>query len=247
MAPVTQGEDQTFLTCTARSAEVCGLREFYVRLQPPVGNLGHFPRRVAAPLTPTRAFRLAPFFSSRALSPSRTMTPPWSKCWGSMASPSQLSPAPLLEGLWPLHVAQGPTLRAIDPKKPGFQALIDQGQWSHDADVRDAQDQLSLLPFIVPKAHCQQARNKDPRAWRTANDHHQSSPLRSQATSLIPTSLLCGTERALGTAALHHVLRVGQLQPLTAWRSSAGCLGIPVLLPCNAQNRELCFFLPHAP
>ena len=35
MATLAQGQDQTVLTCSARSAEVCGLREFYVRLHPP--------------------------------------------------------------------------------------------------------------------------------------------------------------------------------------------------------------------
>ena len=38
-----QARGKTKLSSLAEwSAEVCGLREFYVRLQPPVGNLGHF-------------------------------------------------------------------------------------------------------------------------------------------------------------------------------------------------------------
>ena len=41
IATLAQGQDQTVLSCSARSAEVCGLR-VYIRLRRPVGNLGHF-------------------------------------------------------------------------------------------------------------------------------------------------------------------------------------------------------------
>ena len=147
MAPVTQGEDQTFLTCTARSAEVCGLREFYVRLQPPVGNLGHFPRRVAAPLTPTRAFHLAPFFSSRALSPSRTMTPPWSKCCRADSMMVRIAATP---GKYDFTLS-------TEPCAPGRSVAASRG----------------------PKT-------REPGARPMTTTNHR--PLRSQATSLIPTS-----------------------------------------------------------
>ena len=74
MATLAQGEDQTVLNCSARSAEVCGLREFYVRLHPPVGNLGHFhqqtqPPRGSSP-DPNTRFPPGTFPSSRARSPS---------------------------------------------------------------------------------------------------------------------------------------------------------------------------------
>ena len=85
MATLAQGQDQTALTCSARSAEVCRLY---------VGSMFGFTRpsatwatstnrpnhRVAVPRTPTRAFRLALSSYSRARSPSLITISLWSNC-----------------------------------------------------------------------------------------------------------------------------------------------------------------------
>ena len=132
MAPVSQHEDQTVLTCSAHSAEVCGLREFYVQLQPPVSNLGHFhqqahPPRGSSPDPNTRfppgtflLFEGALSFSHNDAS--MEQMPP-SRQHDGVRNGFTLSTEPvrLPEGPWPLHMAppsQGPTLHAIDPKKP---------------------------------------------------------------------------------------------------------------------------------
>ena len=86
---------------------------------------------------------------------------------------------PLPEGPWPVthSDAAAPALRAIDTTVPGAHALLDQGHWTPDPDVRDHPAGVaSLLPFIVHEAHCQQTEQKDRRLWKDAHDAHQAAP-----------------------------------------------------------------------
>ena len=149
----------------------------------------------------------------------------------------------LPEGPWPLtprdHVTV-PTLRAIDPTQPGANALLDQGQWTHEPDVRDTPPGTKgLLPFIVHEAHCQQAKQKDKHAWKRAHDAYQAAPFaltgyfldpdlfqmlaHSARLQLPEQPLHIPRWRQAGCLTFHlqlsHVLRVGHLQPLMAWRS----------------------------
>ena len=86
----------------------------------------------------------------------------------------------LPERPWPLTEivdATVPTLRAIEPTQPGVNALLDHGQWTREPDVRDLLPTATgLLPFIVHEAHCQQAKQKDKHAWKTAHDSNQAAP-----------------------------------------------------------------------
>ena len=67
-----------------------------------------------------------------------------------------------------LHLAphtQGPTLRAIDPEKPGSHALIDQGLCTRDVDVRDRpREEPGLLPFVESRRQNAQTQVKLARA-----------------------------------------------------------------------------------
>ena len=73
--------------------------------------------------------------------------------------------------------------------------LIDQGQWTHNVDVRDPPHEPGLLPFVV-HAHCQQARNKDPKAWRVVNDFISRRP--TSLTRISLPSMLCVNEGTFG-------------------------------------------------
>ena len=99
------------------------------------------------------------------------------------ASLSPLNWRHFLKAPWPFHPAQptqGPTLRAIDPEKAGAPALLDQGHCAHEGDVRDPpHGEPGLLPFVVHKAHCQQARQRDDGPMMRTN----LRPLPSLATS----------------------------------------------------------------
>ena len=182
----------------------------------------------------------------------------------SMASPSQRSLCGSRKArgrfTW-LHPVRAQPYMPSTPKSRSH-ALIDLGQWTHDADVRDAPpDKPGLLPFIVHKAHCQQSRNKDTTAWRAANDYHQSSPfaltgyfldpdlfaLLAQSVALppLPLHVFCWRQASClyFHVTLRHVLRVGQLQPLTAWRSLL--YPSPARLPMVWGITNLDVVMPH--
>ena len=69
---------ESSLACHARSADVCGLREFHIIFCPVISNLCHFhprrkpPENSKAKATP--ALHLAPFCSSKARSSFRTLS-----------------------------------------------------------------------------------------------------------------------------------------------------------------------------
>ena len=149
---------------------------------------------------------------------------------------------PLPEGPWPVtrKEATAPALRAIDTTLPGAHALLDQGHWTPEPDARDhSASTVGLLPFIVHEAHCQQAKQKDRRLWKDAHDAYQAAPsnltgyfldpelfrlLAHSARLRLPAQPLHTPRwRQAGCLTFHmhlsHVLRVGHLQPLTAWRS----------------------------
>ena len=147
---------------------------------------------------------------------------------------------PLSEGPWPLAAPAGtvPTLGAIEPTQPRVNALLDHGQRTHEPDVRDPLPTATgLFPFIVHEAHCLQAKQKDKHAWKTAHDANQTAPwgltgyfldpdlfqMLAHSARLPGEPLHIPTWRQAGCLTFHlqlsHVLRVGHLLALKAWRS----------------------------
>ena len=159
MAPVTV---DNWISCHARSADTCGLREFHpcsalpspTRATSTLG--GSCPR--TAHLMATLALRLARSCCSRGSSPSRTFS--------KMGQPHLLRH----KGKPPSQPAGGPMASPMRPS--GFSCPR-----AHEPDVRDTLPTATgLLPFIVHEAHCQQAKQKDKLAWKRAHDAHQAAP-----------------------------------------------------------------------
>ena len=157
-----------------------------------------------------------------------------------------------------------PTLRAIDPTQPGANAFLDQGLWTHEPDVRDIPPGTTgLPPFIVHEAHCQQAKQKDKQAWKKSHDAYQAAPFaltryfldpdlfqmlaHSARLQLPEQPLHIPSWRQAGCLTFHlrlsHVLRVGHLQPLKAWRSLL--YPSPARLPMCWGVTDLPLLTPH--
>ena len=90
-----------------------------------------------------------------------------------------------------------PTLGAIEPTQPRVNALLDHGQWTHKPDVRDP------LPTATGLSHLFQ--------------------MLAHSARLPGEPLHIPTWRQAGCLTFHlqlsHVLRVGHLLALKAWRS----------------------------
>ena len=271
------------IACHARSADVCGLRQFYVLFQPAISNLGHFHPQRPPPANskPDGNTRFAPgtllLFEGTLNFPHLELDGPIPpirqhegvtiaaerSCHG-FTYATELIPLPV--GPWPVthREAVEPALRVIDTTLPGSHALLDQGGWTPDPDVADHRTStVGLLPFIVHEAHCQQAKQKDRRLWKEAHDANQAAPwgltgyfldpelfrMLAQSSRLQLPSQPLHTPRWRQTGCLffrmhlHHVRRVGHLQPLTAWRSLL--YPSPARLPMTWGVTDLPLPMPH--
>ena len=187
---------ESSLACHARSADVCGLREFYTIFSPVISSLCHFhPLRTPPENSkPEGNTRFAPgtllLFEGTLKFPHLELdgpTPPVRQHDGVTIAETRSRHGftyateliPLPEGPWPVtrSEATAPALRAIHTTLPGAHALLDQGHWTLEPDARDhPADAVGLLPFIVHEAHCQQAKQKDRRLWKDAHDAYQAAP-----------------------------------------------------------------------
>ena len=185
------------LSCTARSAEACGLREFHIEIKPAIKHLGHFHPDTSAPAGSrphpnTRFLRGTLLLFSASIHTPRSISPeelyqlaPHEKAHvratkkrgGFSLSTEQFD---LTHGPWPIgHPADAPrpVLPGFDPSAREMAILLNEGQWIHRPDARDLlPESVGLIPFIVHKSHCQPATAKDRTLWRRQLEANQSSP-----------------------------------------------------------------------
>ena len=83
-------------------------------------------------------------------------------------------------GPWPRaasSTAENQHVRTLDPESSGAQILLNQGQWTYEADTRDlAATAPGLLPFVVHEAKCVQPKQRDPAARKRANEASIAAP-----------------------------------------------------------------------
>ena len=145
---------ENWLACHARSADVCGLREFYLLFSPAISDLCHFHPRRNPPenSTPEGNTRFAPgtllLFEGTLRFPHLEPdgpTPPVRQHDGVTIAETRSRHGftyateliPLPEGPWPVthRDAAAPALRAIDTTLPGAHALLDQGHWTPETTL----------------------------------------------------------------------------------------------------------------
>ena len=147
---------ENWLSCHTRSADICGLRNLYLLFSPAIAGLCHFHPRRNPPenSTPDGNTRFAPgtllllegTLTFPHLEPDGP-TPPVRQHDGVTVAVNRslhgftyaTELIPLPEGPWPLTHGDAAerALWAIDTTLPGAHALLDQGQWTPEPDVRD--------------------------------------------------------------------------------------------------------------
>ena len=152
------------------------------------------------------------------------------------------APLELPEGPWPRaasSTAENQHVRTLDAVS-GAQILLNQGQWTYEANTSDlAATAPGLLPFVVHEAKCAQPKQRDPAARKRANEASIAAPWALLGYFLDPVlfEMLARTARLslptepfhvprwrqatmhTFTLHVHHVMRVGHLASPMVWRS----------------------------
>ena len=165
MATISPAENE--VCCFARSAELCGLRQFHLNFSPVVTSLAHFhpmrqPAQGSRPDGNTKfpvgtllllEVSFAAEHTHDALRPMRnTLKGP--ACIraqrGHHSFTLATAPVELPLGPWPLaesYQSTGPIIQSLSADSPGSHSLLNQGQWTYMADTRD-------LSATQPTRHC---------------------------------------------------------------------------------------------
>ena len=185
------------------------------------------------------------------------------------------APLELPEGPWPRaasSTAENQHVRTLDPDSSGAQILLNQGQWTYEADTRDlAATAPGLLPFVVHEAKCAQPKQRDPAARKRANEASIAAPWALLGYFLDPVlfEMLARTARLplpaepfhvprwrqatmhTFTLYVHHVTRVGHLASPMVACSFPPQQGSPLLgalrsahFPCLMTFRHLPWLHP---
>ena len=195
MATISPAENEVI--CFAKSAELCGLRQFHLNFSPVVTSLAHFhpmrqPAQGSRPDGNTKfpvgtllllEVSFATEHAHDALRPMRnTLQGP--ACIraqrGHHGFTLATAPVELPMGPWPLadsYQSTGPIIQSLSADSPGSHCLLNQGQWTYMADTRDLlATQSGLIPFVVHQALCHQPRQKDLGQRKMAQDAHLAAP-----------------------------------------------------------------------
>ena len=179
------------LVCVALSAEVCGLRHYRISFWPTITSLAHFHplRKLPQGSKPESNTR---FPAGTLLLLEVSFAAPHAQGGDSrvrhlLQGPATVevirgrhgftlatAPLELPEGPWPRaasSTAENQDVRTLDPDSSGAQILLNQGQWTYEANTRDlAATAPGLLPFVVHEAKCAQPKQRDPAARKRANE-----------------------------------------------------------------------------
>ena len=195
MATISPAENEVI--CFAKSAELCGLRQFHLNFSPVVTSLAHFhptrqPGQGSRPEGNTKfpvgtLLLLEVSFAAEhvhdAQRPMRnTLQGP--ACIRAQRGHHGFTlatvPVELPMGPWPLaesFQSTGPIIQSLSADSPGSHSLLNQGQWTYMADTRDLlATQPGLIPFVVHQALCHQPRQKDLGHRKKAQDAHLAAP-----------------------------------------------------------------------
>ena len=195
MATISPAENEVI--CFAKSAELCGLRQFHLNFSPVVTSLAHFhptrqPGQGSRPEGNTKfpvgtLLLLEVSFAAEhvhdAQRPMRnTLQGP--ACIRAQRGHHGFTlatvPVELPMGPWPLaesFQSTGPIIQSLSADSPGSHSLLNQGQWAYMADTRDLlATQPGLIPFVVHQALCHQPRQKDLGHRKKAQDAHLAAP-----------------------------------------------------------------------
>ena len=195
MATISPAENEVI--CFAKSAELCGLRQFHLNFSPVVTSLAHFhptrqPGQGSRPEGNTKfpvgtLLLLEVSFAAEhvhdAQRPMRnTLQGP--ACIRAQRGHHGFTlatvPVELPMGPWPLaesFQSTGPIIQSLSADSPGSHSLLNQGQWTYMADTRDLPaTQPGLIPFVVHQALCHQPRQKDLGHRKKAQDAHLAAP-----------------------------------------------------------------------
>ena len=195
MATISPAENEVI--CFAKSAELCGLRQFHLNFSPAVTSLAHFhPTRQPGPGSRPEGntkFPVGTLLLLEVSFPAEHVHDAQRPMRNTLQGPACIRaqrghhgftlatvPVVLPMGPWPLaesFQSTGPIIQSLSADSPGSHSLLNQGQWTYMADTRDLlATQPGLLPFVVHQALCHQPRQKDLGHRKKAQDAHLAAP-----------------------------------------------------------------------